>query len=974
MTKPTSHPVLFDQLSRSDVTQLPASSTEIYDRLHRQFESLSNTRDSKHFPVFAKEHGLSKEDLTQVQSILRSRCKTQFLQATDWLLWVVYATEVGYDYTGEEYWRSFEEKLPTWQSGARNQIKKWFLKFHNTYNGVLPTGPWAEHFTIIAWPITHAILPRYLQRQFARALYDLRYHLASMMTLDPQLIGRLLTVNAHMPSTRFREFLQQEELVGRIVLALLGESTSDFNPPIHPLTLERIIEDVDNVRTSREWLEETRRITSDRFKGIHNGPWRSKECFDPPLKTPPTFDSSNFSIRPSILLRHNGRQCWSLVLDVPSFRNVATLNAEIHSVLKNSRCKVNGTLDMKPGGWLLSGKRRVVLQSWPNEDAPLLQLENSHPKIDQLLQAECRLTQGPIWLFRIGVDGIARQIKSCTVRPGYDYVLLSTEETLRPHESMSSCTLNCHGVTSFRLNIPSHVSTRTHSWLNDIGLRVARTIRVWPAGLPGHGWDGEGNSEWLTTEKPTLGLAYDHPVEAFVLQLNADSEEHIVDTNGTTDPIFVQLPSLPVGSHDLSVKARHNAALSQVVGSQPAEGFAKLRVREPEPWTRGIAFHPGLIVTKDPLESDLETFRKNEVRLSVLGPRGYFIDLAVELIAVNNTLVLRKSIGNDIGIPITPEKWFERFEHFLNRNSDFDIQLDKAERARLVVDGGTLGNCLIDFEREFKPLRWVTRRNRRDTFIQLADDCGYEDTEARVLRYNIEFPLRETKVATESFVAETKVEPSGSLFFAEHRRHFDAIAVSTIATNDSFQGLGFSPEIDTLKRDDQAVLNALNILKRWQEARQVGFQISTRHQKVIDCILAAIYNTICGSNWAGAETKFCDNPNSPKLLEELTLRVVKTSNFASVLVRDWSNVAMTSDQCPTWFAEILSQYGICHDADVCDFAYRLGCQPNTLSVVPLHKLNSLISQVLSNPATLRSARLLALSTKYNTGGTFPPER
>lgn len=973
MTDLSLHPTLFDQLPRSEVTSMPACSDEIHDQLHRQFESLSNTRDSKCFPVFAKEHGLSIEDLVQIQSLLRSRCETQPLQSADWLLWVVYATEVGYEYQGDEYWRSFEEKLPSWQHGDRYQIKKWFLKFHRTYNGVRPTGSWAEHFTIIAWPITHAILPVYLQRQFARALYDLRYHLASMTTLDPQFIGRLLTVNAHIPSTRFQEFLQQEELVGRIVLALLGESTSDFNPPIHPLTLECIIEDVDKVRTSREWLEATRQITSDRFKGIHTGPWRTKDSFDHSTRTPPTFDSSQFAIRPSFLLRHVGKQRWSLVLDVPSFRNVAALSAEIHSVLKTTRCKVIGTSDMKPGGWLLSGKRRVVLQSWPNDGAPLLQLEKPHPKIEQLLQAECRVTVGPIWLFRIGVDGIARQIKSCTVRPGCDYVLLTNKDSHPMHDSMSSCEVNCAGVTSFRLNIPTHVSVQMHSWLDDVGLSVARTIRVWPAGLPGRGWDGEGNSEWLTSEKPTLGLAYDHPVEAFVLQLKGDSEEHIVDTNGMTDPKFVQLPSLPVGIHTLSVKARQNTALSQVINSRPAEGFAKLRVREPEPWTRGIAFHPGLIVTKDPLESDLDTFRRNEVRLSVLGPRGYFVSLVVELITADNTSILRKSVGNDVGFPITPDTWFQRFERFLNRNSHIDIQLDKAASVRLVVEGGTLGSCLIDFEREFKPLRWGTRRTRRDTFLQLADDCGYEGTEASVFRYNMESPLREIEVATDSVRAETRVEHPGSLFYAEHERHVDAVAVSTIANNNRFQGLGLTPQIGTLKRDNQTMSNALNILKRWQEARQVGFQINNRHQKVLDCILAAIYETICGSNWVEAETKFHDSPNSPTLVEELILRVDKTLNFAKVLVRDWLNVAMSSDQQSIWFAETVSQYGVCNDSDVCDFAFRLGCHPNTLRVVPYCELNNLVSQVLSNPATLRSARLLALLTKYDTKGTSAPK-
>ena len=86
------------------------------------------------------EHGLPEEDLNQLQSILRSRRKSHSLQNSDWLLWVIYATEVGYDYTGEEYWHSFEEQTPGWEFQDRNRIKTWFTKFQRTYNGVIPSG------------------------------------------------------------------------------------------------------------------------------------------------------------------------------------------------------------------------------------------------------------------------------------------------------------------------------------------------------------------------------------------------------------------------------------------------------------------------------------------------------------------------------------------------------------------------------------------------------------------------------------------------------------------------------------------------------------------------------------------------------------------------------------------------------------------------------------------------------------------
>lgn len=542
--------------------------------MHGHFESLSLARDSTRFPVFALEHGLANEDIAQIKSVLRASLISQPLQPSDWLLWVVYATELGYDYTGEEYWQSFEEQTPRWSYSDRIQIKNWFVKFQTTYNGVLPEGSWAEHFTIIAWPITHAILPVYLQRQFALALFSLRFNLATMTSLDPQIIGRLLTENAHIPTTRFQEFLQQEVLVGRIVLALLGESTSDTNQPIYPNTLERIVCDLDSKRKSREWLKETRRVTSDRFKGIRNSPWPSQESTDQRSKVPPVFDATQFGIRPNLLLRHVGENLWSILLDIPSFRKVAELSDDLGSVLKTSRCRVNGTSDVKPAGWLLANRRRVAVQSWPDVDVPLIQLEQGHPRINQLLEADCRLSHGPIWLFFIGVDGMGRQILNCTVRPDCEYLLITTEELRLEHEVVKSCKLTCNDVKSYRLSIPAHVSPKMHSWLAQIGLHIAYTIRVWPAGLPGRNWDGEGRSEWLTSEKPCLGLSSDHPVKAYSLQLNGGIE-HTVQSDDTTDPIFVLLPVLPAGTHSLTITECRDEALRREASSSPAQGFAE---------------------------------------------------------------------------------------------------------------------------------------------------------------------------------------------------------------------------------------------------------------------------------------------------------------------------------------------------------------------------------------------------------------
>jgi hypothetical protein len=182
-------------------------------------------------------------------------------------------------------------KTPRWKDrGSRLQLRDWFTRFSRMYHGVKPTGPWAEYFKNIAWPITHAILPKYLQWQFAKALYNLRYRLAQLRDPSPALVGQLLGAHALDASSRFREFLQQEALAGRIVLAMVGGANSTGQDSIQPATLQRLVLDLERVQSAREWLKETQRYVADRMTG-------ARRSYDNSL----TRDRSRFDAEPEAL-------------------------------------------------------------------------------------------------------------------------------------------------------------------------------------------------------------------------------------------------------------------------------------------------------------------------------------------------------------------------------------------------------------------------------------------------------------------------------------------------------------------------------------------------------------------------------------------------------------------------------------------------------------------------------------------------
>ena len=931
-----------------------ATLRDLQDRLHTHFRSLASARERSGFPIFALEHGLSPEELKRIKALLRARHRARLPLAPDWLLWVVYASEAGYGYTGDEYWPSFERQTPNWQFHDRPKIKTWFARFQESYSGVVPSGPWAEQFSIIAWPITHALLPRYLQRQFARLLYDLRFRLASGSSFDTGSIGRLLAAHASHAPTRFQQFLQQEELTGQIVVALLRGESAGARELIHTPTLTRIVADLERVRSSREWLKETRRVVSDRFTGIGRGTGRISPVTRTRTDDLVLPDASRFVIRPDLFLRHARAGNWSVLLRLKSLRPVAAESAELRSFLDGTRCRLNGASDWKPTGWLLSGDRKGALKRWPDAGTPLIQFERSNPLMDHLLESECRLAPGPVWLFRVGSDGIAHHIASRTVRPAHDYIVVTVGRMPRELPGSSSCTLDCAGVRAFRLAVPAQVPADATACFSELGLDVARTIQVWPAGLPGRGWDGEGSSEWLTTESPCFGIAPDHPLDALSFRLNGEPEQ-ILPTGPQCGATFVRLPPLPAGIHMLTVEAHRSPDLDQTVSTPPAKGFVRLAVREPEPWTPGVASHAGLIVTTDPYDANLDVFWRNELDLSVTGPGDFAVSLRVSLHAADGREILSDRVGPSMELPIRPDAWRGTFANFLDDETRAWKYLE-AGSCTLEITGDSLGACSLRFDHDPSPLRWLMGSRRRETFVRLVDDSGRHDAAPDIKFYSMARPLDAIPLDAESARAGRTVPAPGGLFFARLPPFTDAAVVSAPPPRAGLQDLGVEPDVD-VPEGPLALRDAFGLLRLWHGARQAGFLAAVRQRQVIRSIVNAIFRTMCGKNWARAEVALADRPTSQAALQELEARVDKRTQFGRVL-RQHSDPGDSEATVTTRFTAEAVRQGVSRDRDLCSFALRLASRPFDVLSDPL--LDARTAQLARNPALLRGARFVSL--------------
>jgi hypothetical protein len=88
-------------------------------RLESHFRELQNRRAllGIDLPIFGLEHGLTTEEVESLQRDVRAHIATRTAGSQHSLVWVVYSCELGYLYSGNEYWQSFEAATPGVKGG-----------------------------------------------------------------------------------------------------------------------------------------------------------------------------------------------------------------------------------------------------------------------------------------------------------------------------------------------------------------------------------------------------------------------------------------------------------------------------------------------------------------------------------------------------------------------------------------------------------------------------------------------------------------------------------------------------------------------------------------------------------------------------------------------------------------------------------------------------------------------------------------
>ncbi len=945
------------------------------ERLASHFRELTDKRNTgpETLPVFALEHGLAESAVKDIARTIRKHIKSSAPSNHHRLPWIVYAAELGYRYSGNEYWQTFEAKTPGWaERGRRSWIRECYEYFRDEYRGATPTGEWAEHFTIICWPITHAILPKDLQRQLAHVLYKIRHSYSKEILESPLLLGELIAADNWNESYRFQNFVQETELVGRIAAALLLKGDSGTRDLLSPATLSRISQDLDCERQRREWLEVARRSAKERIRvcGLIREPssinrQRTKEEVRSEIEI--------LGIEPRLVLRPTNleRTSWNVLLEIPDLSNLRQRFPDTRHILENSRCRITGGGDRPIArGRFLYGSQRLKLYKWPDADEVLLQFEERNLDLEFLLKTECMFRPGPPWLFRIAPDGLAHECRGLRVRPGQNYVIISTH-TIQMNASADTfqpIDIRCRGVQGVLFKLPAKLSLHLEEVIQDLGLSQSRLIKVWPAGLVPVHWDGEGYSEWTEGERPTFAIQSDHHLDMVRMRLNGPNATTMgLDRVTSDEPLFVELPRLPVGLHTIYVDA-----ITTDAGDPENLGHLKIRVNKKRRWPYGLNPSGPLSVCVNPVIPTLEELWDGQVDVDVLGPRGRTVQCRISLMNRDKEKPT-VHILTAMELPVTANQWKIHFEKHFRTKKNVVKKYDAAHACRVNFTAGELGAFTIRCEREFTPLRWVLENGQSwNPVLYLIDDSGIEE-DCQIVHYTFEKPA--DGVILES-ASKYNVTVPGGLYLAKQGQFSAGIIVSLRRMN-SLSGLSSSPVICPQPRSLDAVLNAIELSCEWAEAKSSAIYSARNRRESLRVLIKHIVELIAGRRWAKAESDFEKIQDLPALAQAAMKQkdderiVASLTNVVAKITQE--SVAKRVNR----LAKLATRYGVLREMHssttkqhtpewVTEFALRLGSSPKDAKDWAGSNLRSGVNRLMCESTIFRAARFMILAT-YDSG-------
>lgn len=896
-------------------------------QLRAHFKRLADAKQQSSQPLFALEHCLNDAALAEMRAQLYASIPRFGMGSNFKHCWLVHAAEHGYKFQGLEFWQSFATLTPRWSHyGDRATLRSWFVQFAARYNGAQPTGQWGQHYTYIAWPITHALLPSDLQVLLAQALYNVRYRLDELIQLEYASVGEVLANYTEPATTRFKHFLEQHDLVGRVVLALLEREPKE--PVIYPPTLVRITEDLNAKSEARAWLKDARRHF-DRFRARLAS---SNPRFDlvgtcpdvEELRVHDEMDSSGVLLRPGIQLRRIARSQWEVNLLVPSFQSLVNIKPHLREHLARVRYRLpaHGSA-LYPGLSLLSGRPvPKKLASWPAERSPLLEFTVTEPLFDRIVKAECQLPPAQLWVFHVAEDGTARHMQGQQVRAGETYIVIARHEE-KLQGLGQRVHLDCAGVVAMELQLPAIAEAELRSALKRVGISLNSSIYIEPIGLRPRQWSDDGVGEWLSTEPPLFALTSDYACDAYQIEI-AGTGSQLIRRSPGGDPTLVALQDLPVGHHRVSFSALvKESTLFDEQYRAVASAAIDVYLRHPTSWSPDSQLSAAMVVEANPPVPTLDDLLEQRLQIRVDGD--------VSRSGTCSVVLLDSSTGQETPLsilkhqlPITETLWAHGLKTFI-KNVD-DSHILNSSRAYVSIQAEDLGEIRIPLHFEPDPLRWSVRKDKEGATLVLVNE-GVTESLAAYL-YTYEHPLTPQKLDAESAAQGFHLDSNGGLYVASGGT---AHATIVACAQDKIIPLdALRTNVDrTELAAETAIDHLLGSLRLWRAARCGTYMAGLKRYAVCKAIGAQLYWVLCGSKWVSLESKLQSQPTDLQTWEQLENEVIRHHpSFAISLSRAWFNRYLKPEfDLERCFCDTVSRYQIATDGELVRMAWLMACKP-----------------------------------------------
>jgi len=920
---------------------------DLEQQLLQRFRCLSEQRIKNEWPVFGIEHGLSSDQLNDLTEALEIDLQNRKSMASEhFLVWIAFAVEIGYNYNGEEYWQSFGERLPSWTLlGDRSALKRLFRRFNKDFNGFQPSGRWAEHFSIISWPISNAVLPSSLHRSFARFLHNMRFEVASRQTWTAAEIGEFVSENYYGGSTLLQGMLEQHELTGNIILALRSIDVTSQGLPISGCVLDRLCADIEKVRSSKSNLSDFRHaLRTTKMRTAHGLSARTPTD----ARTPKNNQNELYRrYRPKLVARLNSDGTWKLGLNLQGIAGALSQEGLRLRTMQKVRVRIASNDRLSPIAALRSyaAKPLVEIRNFKSIIArPVLEFEGEAPGLETLKNISIGPPLQKAYLLRIQADGLGNEVVSRHVRRNESYFLIV-------HDPLSEQTISALGLEKVRCSVADPVTYcfligdviggPVKKELKSLGLGWKHNIEVYPVGLVPRWEDGANSIIFVEGEQVLLGIRSDSELREYAVSIDDEPHHRFQAAKGTQTLVLVS--ELPVGEYEFSIQA---------LGAKNTELAATefyLSVRPRKHWS--LAGNPtaGFSVETEPHTVALGDIENGQSKFRLSGLAGESCRVKVNFLNFRDEVMKSATLGH-VRLPSTLGIEDQILQKLHSEGLEDSLQNAGSLELDFVIPH--IGKITHRLERELKPVRWRIMHDQGQKLIRLVNET--DDVEGIVLwRASIGNPDEKEKIKYHDAAMGIIVEAPGHLYFCRHNRKNIAQFYSTPAHTNfrDLSELGIqTPTFSSQNIDD--ILALIRMHRNWHRASLTGPLAAHRRYEVLQSIELHIFKLLCSVTWV--EKMWSYSNRDPSQLPMQQKFVGGSPGFASHIRTNWQNWTQLNQSAIDDFAKRALIYDVTKDARLARLALILALKPNR---VPLHKpaVKALLTRLGETPVLWKGA-------------------